>query len=127
MFQLDLKSRKSIYEQVVDNLKGLIVSSALKPDDKLPSVRELSKTLTINPNTIQKAYRQLENLKYIYTVSGLGTFVSDLKDVSPDSERINEVRGRIRADVTELFYLGLPHDEISAMLEQLLKERGEAK
>jgi len=127
MFQLDLKSRKSIYEQVVDNLRGLIVSGALAPDEKLPSVRDLSKTLTVNPNTIQKAYRQLESLKYIYTVSGLGTFVSDLKEVEPDSRQISEIKGRLRADVMELFYLGLPQEEIGFILKQLLEERGENK
>ena len=52
MFQLDLKSRKSIYEQVVDNMKELIISGVLKPEDKLPSVRELSKTLTVNPGSL---------------------------------------------------------------------------
>ena len=55
MFQLDLKSRKSIYEQVVDNVKELIMAGVLSKEEKLPSVRELSKILTVNPNTIQKA------------------------------------------------------------------------
>ena len=53
MFQLNLKSRKSIYEQVIDNLKELIMTRALATDEKLPSVRELSKTITVNPNTVQ--------------------------------------------------------------------------
>ena len=60
MFQLDLKSRKSIYEQVIDNLKELIMTRVLSTDEKLPSVRELSKEITVNPNTVQKAYRELE-------------------------------------------------------------------
>ena len=60
MIQLDLKSRKSIYEQVIDGFKELITRGVLHAGDKLPSVRELSRTLTVNPNTIQKAYRQLE-------------------------------------------------------------------
>ena len=127
MFHLDLKSRKSIYEQVVDNLKGLIISGALAPDEKLPSVRDLSKTLTVNPNTIQKAYRQLETLKYIYTVSGLGTFVSGLEGVRPEPGQISEIKGRIRADIMELIYLGLPLEEIGFILKQLLEERGEIK
>ena len=58
MFQIDLKSRKSIYEQVIDNVKELIVTGVLPAESKLPSVRELSKTLTVNPNTVQKAYRE---------------------------------------------------------------------
>ena len=127
MFQLDLKSRKSIYEQVVDNMKGLIVSGAIVPGEKLPSVRDLSRMLTVNPNTVQKAYRQLETLKYIYTVSGLGTFVSDLEGAAPDAYKIDEIKGRIRADIMEFIYLGLTQDEIFAILKQLLDERGSYK
>ena len=64
MFKIDLKSRKAIYEQVVDNFKEMIISGVLKPDEKVPSVRDMAKELTINPNTIQKAYRELENRGY---------------------------------------------------------------
>jgi len=127
MFQLDLKSRKSIYEQVVDNLKGLIISGAIAPDEKLPSVRDLSKTLTVNPNTVQKAYRQLEDAKYIYSVSGLGTFVSGLSETAPDPHMVEEIKNRIRADIMELFYLGMTPEEISGALKQLLDERGDFK
>jgi len=123
VFQLDLKSRKPIHEQVADNLKGLIVSGALAPDEKLPSVRDLSKTLTVNPNTVQKSYRQLENLKYIYTVSGLGTFVSDVTALEPDSQKVSEIKNRIRGDIAELFYLGLSREEIEDMLKQLIEEK----
>ena len=123
MFQLDLKSRKPIHEQVADNLKGLIVSGALAPDEKLPSVRDLSKTLTVNPNTVQKSYRQLENLKYIYTVSGLGTFVSDVAELEPDSQKVGEIKSRVRENIAELFYLGLSREEIEDMLKQLIEEK----
>ena len=76
MFQLDLKSRKSIYEQVIDNLKELIMTRVLSTDEKLPSVRELSKEITVNPNTVQKAYRELERQGYVYTTSKATCFAS---------------------------------------------------
>ena len=85
MFQLDLKSRKSIHEQVVDNIKELIISGVLSPDEKLPSIRDISKTLTVNPNTIQKSYKELERQGFIYTLSGLGSFVSSSLDRGQDS------------------------------------------
>ncbi len=66
MFDLDIRSRKPIYEQLVDKLKELIIHEVFKADQKLPSVRLLAKELTINPNTIQKAYRELEHQNYIY-------------------------------------------------------------
>lgn len=64
MLQLDLKSRKSIYEQVMDQLKEQIMTGQMATGDKLPSVRELSKSITVNPNTVQKAYRELERQGY---------------------------------------------------------------
>ena len=77
MLQLDLKSRKSIYEQVMDQLKEQIMTGQMATGEKLPSVRELSKSITVNPNTVQKAYRELERQGYVYTTSGVGTFVAD--------------------------------------------------
>ena len=76
MISLDLKSRKSIYEQIVDGFKELIISGDMGPGDRLPSVRELSAQLTVNPNTIQKAYAILEMKGFTYTVKGRGSFVS---------------------------------------------------
>lgn len=127
MFQLDLKSRKTIYEQVVDNLKELIIAEILKPEDKLPSVRELSKTLTVNPNTIQKAYRELESQGYVYTVTGLGTFVDVPKKTAISPAQLEEITNRIKNDLRELYFLGLNFEEIKEMVLQLLEERGDNK
>ena len=77
MFQLDMKSNKSVYEQVIDNIKELVMTGVLPEGSKLPSVRELSRQLTINPNTVQKAFKELERDGFIYTVSGRGTFVAN--------------------------------------------------
>ena len=127
MFQLDLKSRKSIYEQIVDNVKELIIMGVLKTEDKIPSVRELSKTLTVNPNTIQKAYRELENQGYLYTVSGLGTFISSPAEIQMDEKKIRDVKDHIRGNIKELFYLGLSLDMIKKLTEDLLEERSDLK
>ncbi|MBR0596802.1 GntR family transcriptional regulator [Sinanaerobacter chloroacetimidivorans] len=127
MFQLDLKSRKSIYEQIVDKIKELIIAGILRPEDKIPSVRELSKTLTVNPNTIQKAYRELEYQGYLYTVSGLGTFVASPPEHRIDEKRVNEVKEHIRENIKELLYLGCPLDRVKDMMEELLQERSNWK
>ena len=72
MFQLDLRNNKSIYDQIVDKFKEQIMMGQLQTGAKMPSVRELSRELGVNPNTIQKAYRELERQGYIYTSSGWG-------------------------------------------------------
>lgn len=123
MFQLDLKSRKSIYEQVVDNMKELIVAGAMKPDEKLPSVRDLSKALTVNPNTVQKAYRELEHQSFVYSVTGLGTFVSSEVNRTPDEKNIGVVCTRIKGDIGELLYLGLTIDDVQRRLNKMVEER----
>ena len=125
MFQLDLKSRKSIYEQVVDNIKELIMAGVLQTEDKLPSVRELSKTLTVNPNTVQKAYRELEYQGFIYTVSGLGTFVTAPAPSVMDDKKAHELRETIARAIRELQFLGMTKIQIKALLEGILEERGE--
>ena len=78
MIHLDYRDSRPIYEQVRDGLRKLMVTGMLRAGDKLPSVRTLAVELAINPNTIQRAYSQLEAEGYIVTVSGKGTFVAEL-------------------------------------------------
>ena len=76
MILLDYRDKRPIYEQVVEKLERLIVSGGLEPLTKLPSVRRLAMELSVNPTTVQRAYAQLEQDGYLYTVSGRGTFVT---------------------------------------------------
>jgi len=76
MFSIDMRSREPIYEQLIKNIINLITQRVLLPDDALPSVRALARDLGINPNTVQKAYHELEARKMIYQVPGKGSFVS---------------------------------------------------
>ena len=80
MIVLDYRDKRPIYEQAVEKLERLIVGGALEPDTKMPSVRTLAMELSVNPNTIQRAYAQLEQEGYLYTVAGRGNFVA------PESE-----------------------------------------
>ena len=124
MIQLDLKSRKSIYEQIMDGFKELISRGVLHAGDKLPSVLELSRTLTVNPTTIQKAYRQLEADRYIYTVSGLGCFVAE-KPEAPDLSKAAAIYESIEDSVRQLRYLGVTEEEIRSRLEDIACRKGE--
>lgn len=110
MFLIDLKSRIPIYTQVVDNFKRLIISGALPPDEKVPSVREMAHTLTVNPNTVQKAYRELESRGYFYTVLGQGNFIA-----KPDNtHEIETLFTRLKEIIQELAYRGVRSEQILA-------------
>jgi GntR family transcriptional regulator len=108
VFLIDLKSRTPIYTQVVENFKRLIISGALPPDEKVPSVREMAQTLTVNPNTVQKAYRELESRGYFYTVLGQGNFIS-----KPDATHETEdLLHQLLETAEELRYRGVTTAEI---------------
>lgn len=77
MFAIDLRSRVPIYEQLVQNIVHLIAEGVLQPDDQLQSVRSLARELGINPNTVQKAYQELESKGLIYQAAGRGSFVAE--------------------------------------------------
>ena len=76
MIILDYKDRRPIYEQIVEKLEDLIVKGVLEQDSQMPSVRSLAMDLSINPNTIQRAYAELERRGFIYSIKGRGSFVS---------------------------------------------------
>lgn len=82
MIQLNYRDPRPIYEQVKDGIRKLAYSGVLGPDDKLPSVRELAMKLAINPNTISRAYKELEQEGFIYTVTGRGTFINQEFDLN---------------------------------------------
>lgn len=123
MFSIDLKSRKSIYEQIIDGFKGMIMSGELKADEKMPSVRDLAESSSVNPNTIQKAYRELEQQGWIYAVSGRGNFVSDKKP-SGNEKQIEKIYEGLGGMVNELLYLGENSDAIIERVKDMAKVRG---
>lgn len=83
MIVLDMSDKRPIYEQIVDRMKELIALEVLSKDEKLPSVRQMAIDLSINPNTIQRAYAELEHSGFIYSVKGRGNFVADISQLLP--------------------------------------------
>ena len=81
MIVLDYRDRRPLYEQVTEKLEELMFSGVLPPDSRLPSVRSMATELSINPNTIQRAYAELERQGYIYSVKGRGSFVVDNRQI----------------------------------------------
>ena len=82
MITVDYRDSRPIYEQIIERVKVLCIKGAMKPGESLPSVRSLAMDLGINPNTIQRAYQELERQGYIYSVKGKGSFISDTADLS---------------------------------------------
>ncbi|ALC82244.1 MULTISPECIES: GntR family transcriptional regulator [Bacillus] len=126
MFQLDLKSRKPIYEQLVVNIKELIISGVLKTDERLPSVRSLSGELTVNPNTIQRAYRELEYQGMIYSIKGKGNFVAPISG-QQNVEKLVELKNEIRKVTAEAIFHGLTHSDYDLLYfeaKKVLKGEG---
>ena len=114
MISLNYRDSRPIYEQIKDDLRKLIVTGAMKPDEKLPSVRALAQQLSINPNTIQRAYNELESEGYIYSVPGKGSFASG--DSGAEEARKQELMGKVREMVTELKYLGVSEENLLTLL-----------
>lgn len=92
MIVIDYQNRKPIYEQIVERFQMLIIKGILKADSQMPSVRNLAGELSINPNTIQKAYAILEQQGYIYPVKGRGNFVSGDKALKEQKEEFYFVK-----------------------------------
>ena len=114
MITINYRDPRPVYEQIMDELRKLIISGTLSEDEKLPSVRDLARRLAINPNTIQRAYRELEQSGYIYSVPGKGNFAGARHEV--DTARRDALLKAIREAARELRYLGVSEAELSAAL-----------
>ncbi len=115
MIRVDFRDPRPIYEQVRDGFRQLILSGVLPPDEKLPSVRELAARLAINPNTIQRAYRELEAQGYICSVPGRGSFVC--AGARAQRARAEELLGQLGELAKELRLLGVSREEMEAALK----------
>ena len=115
MIVLDYRDSRPLYQQVKDSLRRMMLTGLLEPDEKLPSVRSLATQLAINPNTIQRAYAELEAEGYIYSVAGRGSFVS-----AGDGEhlrRIAGLTGRLVPLLGELKSLGYTREQLLVLWE----------
>ena len=118
MIKIDNNSSKAIYEQIYDEMTRLILSRALKSNEKLPSVRELAAMIKINPNTIQKAYKSLEEDNYIYTVKGKGNFVNNADELR--SVHIKNMEDQLNDTIKSLKEFGLNDEEVIKLVRNIL-------
>ncbi len=121
MIQLDLYDHRPLYEQIKDKIKGLIISGALKADEQIPSVREMAQRLTINPNTIQRAYKDLETEGYIYSVRAKGSFVSTRSHIREKTEN-DTIMEEFEALLKQAKFLKVSKEEIIKKVNEIYKE-----
>lgn len=122
MFTIDARSSTPIYEQIIQAIKESIIKGILQPGDKLPSVRELASTLTTNPNTVSKAYTELERMKIIETLRGKGTFVSMEYKPKLEEDKMTKLKEDLKKLLMDAHYLGIKKKDIKSIMDELYIE-----
>ena len=116
MISINYRDPRPIYEQIQSELRRLMLTGALPPGSHLPSVRELAGQLAINPNTIQRAYRELEADGYILSVAGKGSFVAQVDQIAEQQKK--QAVGAFLAAAQRLRALGLTQAQLTQLLTQ---------
>lgn len=124
MLKIDPRSSTPIYEQIEFGVKELILKGALKYGEKLPSVREMASILTINPNTISKAYGELEREGIIETLRGKGTFITDNYKGKVDEKKMEYISNELKKIILEANYSGINKEEFMKLTVQIFSELG---
>ena len=124
MFQIDIMSRIPVYEQLIRQTEKFILLGVLKEGDKLPSVRQLSAELSINPNTIQKAFTELDRRGIIFSVNGRGNFVAD-KALKALEESRRSAFSDIKDQIKDFALAGISRTELHEYIDESYDEMGD--
>ena len=124
MLTIDYRSGESLYIQIKNNYKKMIMSGSLKENEMLPSVRTLAGNLAINVNTVQRAYRELEQEGYIYSIPGKGNFVAKI-DKSIINKGYNEFRDQLLELMEKAKFLNISKEEVNKIVNEFYETRGE--
>ena len=122
MIDVDVTSSTPIYTQIVDGVKEGILKGIFEPGEKLPSVRDMAKMMTLNPNTVQKAYKELEREKVVVKARGRGTYISEEYKPRKDEDKLNEVKETLKKGIIEAFYMGFDKEEVINFVKNLVEE-----
>lgn len=122
MITLNYRDSRPIYEQIKESLRKQIIAGTMKKDEKLQSVRDMASEMAINPNTIQRAFRELEAEGYIYSVAGRGSFVAEVKEV--DMKRIKDLEIKLEEIIQELIYTGVKREELVSLIYEVYSKEG---
>ena len=126
-FKLDLKSGVPVYRQLIDQVLVAVASGGLSAGDQLPTVRQLAVDLSINPNTVVRAYKELEIRGMLTTQQGTGTFITSKRVKQDELQRQRRLTQMVDEFVARLSADGYTVEEIMARLEELLAESGQRR
>lgn len=121
MFNIDVRSSKPIYEQLIEQIKANVLKGYLKEDDLLPSVRKMAAALGINPNTVARSYQELERQGVISTIRGKGTVINHTKKQTAD---VTETLEKIKPLIVELKYAGKTTEDILSEIKKICNDLG---
>jgi GntR family transcriptional regulator len=118
--EINNKSPVPIYSQIVEQFKHMTASGKLKTGERVPTIRELAVQLEINPNTVAKAYLELQNIDLLETKQGIGTFVKEALKVTRPDQREEKLNSLIRSQLVDVLRLGYSKDEILKTIKKEL-------
>ena len=124
MLTIDTKKNIPIYEQIIQQVKELCLKQIFQPNEKLPSVREMSSLMVVNPNTVSKAYKELERQGVIVTIRGKGTFIAEEPIIKASEKERTQLKESFRQLMIESHYLGIDKEELYKWLEEIFHEIG---
>ena len=122
MIQLDERSSKPLYEQIIEQFKLLVMRESLRPGDAIPSVRRLAAELGITPSTVAKAYRELERQGVIETIRAKGTFIAQEAEIRMDDKKVLSLRNSLKSIALELRMMGYTREQVMELMAEAYEE-----
>ncbi|MBU5429457.1 GntR family transcriptional regulator [Kineothrix sp. MSJ-39] len=122
MIQLDERSSKPLYEQIIEQFKLLVMRESLNPGDAIPSVRRLAAELGITPSTVAKAYQELERQGVIETIRAKGTFIAQEVEIRMDDKKVLSLRNSLKSIALELKMMGYTREQVMELMAEAYEE-----
>ncbi|MBO6163879.1 MAG: GntR family transcriptional regulator [Lachnospiraceae bacterium] len=124
MYQIDIMSRKPLYEQLVEQVERFVLRGVLAAEEQMPSVRGLSEELSVNPNTVQKAYSELDRRGIVYSVPGKGCFISPNARTFIGNRREGEL-SQLTEEIYDLALAGITRERVIGCVDEAYRKKGE--
>jgi GntR family transcriptional regulator len=122
LINIELRGKHPIYEQIVAQIKGQVIKGLLRPGDPIPSIRKLSVMAQVNPNTVARAYQELERMGVIETIIGRGTIISETQPRDRDPEKVKSLFEKLKPLFMELLFIGMNRADIMGEVDNVLQD-----